>query len=118
MLEPLQVVLLTQGMYYMLTGVWPLIHMGSFLTVTGPKHDLWLVQTVGILVTVIGFVLVTASTSPFIAREVVALAAGSAVGLTFIDANYSLKNRISKVYLLDALGEIILLALLLIALFV
>jgi hypothetical protein len=118
MFEPLQVVLFTQGLYYMLTGAWPLVHMGSFVTVTGPKHDIWLVKTVGILVTVIGFVLLNASFHAFIAPEVIALAAGSAVGLTFIDANYSLKNRISKVYLLDALGEIILLALLVIALYV
>jgi hypothetical protein len=32
----------TQGTYFLLTGVWPLLHMRSFLTVTGPKTDLWL----------------------------------------------------------------------------
>jgi hypothetical protein len=107
-----QTILLFQGLYYAVTGIWPLVHMRSFLTVTGPKHDLWLAKTVGILVLVIGAVLISAALRKETVPEIVALAAGSAVGLTIIDANYSLKNRISKVYLLDAIGEIILLALL------
>ena len=44
----------TQGSYFLLTGVWPLLHMRSFLAVTGPKTDLWLVETVGVLVAAIG----------------------------------------------------------------
>ena len=43
---------LIQGIFYVVTGLWPLIHMPSFLQVTGPKTDLWLVRTVGVLVTV------------------------------------------------------------------
>lgn len=39
-----------QGTYYLLTGVWPFASMGTFLAVTGPKTDLWLVRTVGALV--------------------------------------------------------------------
>jgi hypothetical protein len=39
-----------QGVYYLLTGVWPLPSIGSFQRVTGPKTDLWLVRTVGVLV--------------------------------------------------------------------
>jgi hypothetical protein len=118
MFEPLQVILFIQGIYYALTGVWPLVHMSSFVTVTGPKHDLWLVQCVGILVLAIGFVFISSAARGAIQPEILALSAGSAVGLTGIDISYSLKNRISKVYLLDALGEIILLGLLLVAMFV
>ena len=33
-----------QGLYFFFTSVWPIVHMSSFLAVTGPKHDLWLVQ--------------------------------------------------------------------------
>jgi hypothetical protein len=29
-----------QGAYFLVTGVWPLVHMPSFLAVTGPKTDL------------------------------------------------------------------------------
>ena len=45
---------LLQGIFYVATGVWPLIDIVSFQVVTGPKTDLWLVKTVGVLVTVIG----------------------------------------------------------------
>ena len=38
--------------------------------------------------------------------EVMALAAGAAVGLAAIDVNYSAKGRISKIYLLDAILEL------------
>lgn len=49
-----------QGGFYVVTGVWPLLHLPSFLAVTGPKTDLWLVQTVGGLVAVFGLMLVVA----------------------------------------------------------
>ena len=41
-----------QAGYFVVTGVWPIVHMRSFLAVTGPKTDLWLVKTIGVLVTV------------------------------------------------------------------
>jgi hypothetical protein len=50
-----------QGMYFLLTGVLPLISIRTFEAITGPKTDKWLVQTVGVLVTVIGAVLLLAA---------------------------------------------------------
>ena len=50
-----------QGLYYLITGIWPLVHMESFLAVTGPKTDLWLVQTVGALIAVIGAMLLASA---------------------------------------------------------
>lgn len=32
------------GGYFLLTGIWPLVHRRSFERVTGPKSDYWLVQ--------------------------------------------------------------------------
>jgi hypothetical protein len=49
---------LVQGIYFFLTGVWPLISMRTFLRITGPKTDLWLVKTVGLILAVMGAVLV------------------------------------------------------------
>jgi len=43
-----------QGVYFLLTGIWPLLSMRTFEAVTGPKVDRWLVKTVGVLVAVIG----------------------------------------------------------------
>ncbi len=36
-----------QGLYYTVSGLWPLISLRTFTLVTGPKVDLWLVKTVG-----------------------------------------------------------------------
>lgn len=29
-----------QGTFYLATGIWPLVHIESFVAVTGPKTDL------------------------------------------------------------------------------
>src|SRR5688500_905278 len=42
------------GLYFLATGVWPLLSRRSFERVTGPKADFWLAQTVGILVAGVG----------------------------------------------------------------
>jgi hypothetical protein len=100
---------LIQGLYYLATGLWPIVHIQSFLSVTGPKIDLWLVKTVGVLVAVIGTVLLSASHSRHITDEIILLAAGSALGLAIIDVVYG--RRISPVYLADAAAELCLVAL-------
>jgi hypothetical protein len=97
---------LIQGLFYVATGLWPLIHITSFQLVTGPKTDLWLVKTVGVLVSVIGAVLITAARSRRITNEIVLLATGSALGLAAIDLVYALSGRISAIYLADAVVEI------------
>jgi hypothetical protein len=99
-------VALIQGVFYVATGVWPLVDIVSFQVVTGPKTDLWLVRTVGVLVTVVGAVLISASRRRRITDEIVLLATGSALGLAAIDLIYSLSGRISPIYLADAAAEI------------
>lgn len=39
-----------QAVYYFVTGAWVLVHLQSFMAVTGPKTDLWLVKIVGLLI--------------------------------------------------------------------
>jgi hypothetical protein len=95
-----------QGLYYVATGLWPLVSMRTFERVTGPKADDWLVKTVGVLVTVIGGVLVVAGARGSRAPEVALLGAGSALGLAGIDAVYSLKGVIAPIYLADAALEV------------
>jgi hypothetical protein len=102
--------LLLQGVYYLLTGIWSFVGIRSFQLVTGPKTDLWLVKTVGVLVTVIGGVLIFAARRPRLVPEIPLLGIGSALGLTAIDVIYVARGRISPVYLLDALLELFLAA--------
>src|SRR5687768_1113444 len=95
-----------QGAYYSATGIWPLLHMRSFLAVTGPKKDLWLVETVGLLVTCIGAQLLQSSRSADSARDVRTLAASCAAALAGIETYHVLRRTISPVYLLDAVAEV------------
>jgi hypothetical protein len=96
---------LIQGLFYVATGVWPLVDIASFQMVTGPKTDLWLVRTVGVLVTVVGLVLILAWRRGQVSEEIIVLAVGCALGLAGIDIVYSLSGRISAVYLADAGAE-------------
>ena len=96
---------LVQGVFYAATGLWALVDLDSFMAVTGPKTDRWLVKTVGILVTVIGAVLLLAWRRGQVAAEVVLLAVGSALSLAAIDVIYVSNRTIPPIYLLDAVVE-------------
>ncbi len=96
----------SQGAFYLATGVWPIIHLGSFEAVTGPKTDDWLVKTVGVLVAVIGLILLLAARHRRVTPEIALLGAGSAVGLATIDLVYALSGVIAPIYLADAVVEI------------
>jgi len=97
-----------QSVYYLATGLWPLVSPATFQRVTGPKRDMWLVHTVGLLVTVIGGTLAIASRDPSSMRSapIHGLAIGSALSLATIDAVFVARRRISPVYLLDAVAEL------------
>ena len=99
-----------QGGFSLATGIWPLVGIGSFQRVTGPKVDTWLVKTAGVLIAAVGATLVSAARARRVTPEMPLLAAGCAAGLTAIDVVYVARRRIAPVYLLDALAEVLLLA--------
>jgi hypothetical protein len=88
--------------------VWPLVHVESFLAVTGPKTDLWLVYTVGALIAVVGAVLLAAGRSGRVTPEVALLAVGSALALAAIDVIFVTRGVIDPIYLADAVAEVLL----------
>ena len=96
-----------QGLFWTITGVWPLIHLTSFLWVTGPKEDIWLLYTVSALIIVIGMVLLVAGFRHAVTPEIRWLGIGGALGLIAIDVIYSTRDVIWDVYLWDALAETI-----------
>jgi hypothetical protein len=101
--------LLAQGVYFFLTGVWPVVHMPSFLAVTGPKQDLWLVRTVGLLIAVAALAMIAAGVNGVVNAPVLILALGFAAALAAVDIVYVALGTIAKIYLLDAALEIALL---------
>src|SRR5688572_28129121 len=109
--KPRDLLSVAQGAFYFGTGLWPLFNIESFQKVTGPKRDLWLVKTVGTLISIGGGVMLLAGLRRRTSPETTALAVGSALGLSAIDINYASKKTISKVYLLDAVVELTLVGL-------
>ena len=99
-----------QGVYFIGTGVWPILSPGSFQAVTGPKTDMWLVKTIGALIAVIGGVILSAGVRGTVGAEVAALAAGSSAVLAGSDVIYAGKGRIRKIYLVEAVAEFALIA--------
>jgi len=107
-----------QGLYYLATGVWPLVSIDTFQRVTGRKTDHlvtgreadhWLVMTVGALVTAIALTLLVAAVRRRHPAEVALLAVASAVALTAIDVVYVARSVILPIYLVDAAAEVVLL---------
>lgn len=97
-----------QGLYYFISGIWPLLSITTFQIVTGPKVDTWLVQTVGSLLMVTGIVLVMAAIRRRISLEIIILAIGNAFALTVIEVIFWSNGTISAIYLLDAVVEVLL----------
>ena len=105
-------VLRVQGIYYVISGLWPLFHMASFEAITGPKVDDWLVRMVGLLAAVIGMTLLVAVRRRSRELELLVLAVGSALAFAVVDIWYALGGVISRLYLADAAVELLLVALL------
>jgi hypothetical protein len=95
---------LSQGIFFVASGLWPIVHLRSFEAVTGKKRDKWLVQTVGGLIAAIGgALLVGASERP--SRSLRTLGIASAATLAAADIYFAGKGRISPVYFGDAFIE-------------
>lgn len=95
-----------QGIYYALTAIWPLVHVESFMMVTGPKQDIWLVKTVSVLILSVSLALLYGACYNTDYRLTRLIAVSAALGLTAIDIWYYLQGVIKWVYLLDAFAEL------------
>lgn len=94
-LAPLKkTVIKLQGVYFVVTGIWPVLHIESFMIVTGGKTDIWLVHMVGLLAVTIGISLLFNPKS-------LLLPLCSAISFAAIDLIYVLKDIISPIYLVD-----------------
>ncbi len=94
-----RILLLTQGFYNLVTGVWPLLHVDSFMAVTGPKVDVWLVKMVALLNVSIGVSILSGLRTK---QPTLILAFCTALSFFLIDTYYALVGRIWYVYLVDA----------------
>jgi hypothetical protein len=93
--------------YIFITAVWPLIDIESFMAVTGPKTDIWLVKTVGALLIPVALTMAAHTMIDSDKRPLATLAGCTAVAFISIDVYYALNDTISDVYLADAAIELI-----------
>lgn len=91
-----------QGVYYFLTGAWPLIHVQSFMQVTGYKTDIWLVKTVSVLVLAISFYLFMNLKASRQDPAFYALVLPCTFGIAAVEIFYVVSRVISLIYILDA----------------
>jgi hypothetical protein len=92
-----------QGLYILITAIWPLIDIESFMRVTGPKTDIWLVKTVAVLLIPISVGILLPLISPTHFLQSFMLGLSSAVGLAAIDFYYTINNTIDDIYMWDGI---------------
>ena len=102
----LRYILLFQGVYYLLTAIWPAINLESFMAFAGPKPDRFIFWTVDLLILTIGAAVLFGiwkgelGTAAFL---------GGTAALAFIIVEVAFYGRISPWFLLDFAIEAILL---------
>src|SRR5260370_39961043 len=100
---------LAQGLYYILSSIWPLVGLASYQDVTGHIADAWHVEVMCAMLLVIGGTLCLAAYRKMGTPEVLFLAFGSALGMTAVDIHL-LTRGFSALYFVDALLEVALVA--------
>lgn len=98
--------LIVQSIYTFITGVWPLIHIESFIAATGPKEDIWLVKTVGAMLIPVSFALIAFLWIKASRIPAILLGGLTAVVFAVIDFHYALADVISNVYMLDGILQL------------
>jgi len=98
-------ILFVQSIYYFVTALWPIVSIGTFMMVTGPKTDVWLVKTVAVMILAIAIALFVGAGGAHISKETCTLALLASLGLASIDIYYSLGGTIPAIYLADVPPE-------------
>jgi hypothetical protein len=94
-------VLWFQGIYTLVTALWGLVDIDSFMKVTGPKNDIWLVKTVSAILAAVGLTFISFALQKEKNASAAVLAITSAIALAGIDFHYSSHRVISPVYAVD-----------------
>jgi hypothetical protein len=101
----IRILAVAQVVYIAVTALWPLVDIKSFMEITGPKTDVWLVKTVAALLLPISLTMSTLLYTARDQRSLFVLGASTAAAFLVVDLYYSLNDVISDIYLLDAVIE-------------
>ena len=96
---------LAQGLFYVATGLWPVVHLRSFEAIAGRKRDKWLVRTTGALIAAVGLALLADTRERRKSRVAKTLGIASASALGAADLYFVATGQIPRIYLADAAAE-------------
>ena len=102
-----RVLLWVQGVYTALTTLWGLVDIDSFMAVTDPKTDVWLVKTVSAVLLALGLTLITYALVRSHTLPAIVLSGLTSAGLAIIDFYYSGRRVISPIHALDSVVEVL-----------
>ena len=102
-----RIILWFQGIYTILTAIWALVHIKSFMWISGWKTDVWLVKTVSVLLICISIPWLMAACKKKYSAEVITLSVTCAIGLAAIEFYYSVTHVISPVYAMDGALQLV-----------
>lgn len=102
-----RILVLIQATYTLATAVWPLVDIDSFMVVTGYKHDVWLVTTVGALLIPVALCLYAHLYFNSDRRTAIVLGSFTALAFACIDFYYALNDVISDIYMADGVAQLI-----------
>jgi hypothetical protein len=100
-----------QAGYTLFTAIWPIVHIESFMEVTGYKTDIWLVKTVGALLIPVAACLLSYIVIKSDRRPGAILGTLTCIAFISVDFFYATADVISDVYLLDGAVHVIFLSL-------
>ena len=103
----LNILLGVQGIYTLITAVWPLLDIESFMLVTGPKTDIWLVKTVAVVLLPIALLFIVNIYKPSHPLHITVVGLTCSVGLAAIDFYYTANGTISWIYAVDGVLELV-----------
>ena len=99
------VTLTVQGLYYIISGAWPVVHRSSFDMVTGTHADPKLVIAVGLIAVAVGAALLAAVRQSFVPRTTWMVAVGAAMAFMVVDIWYVAGVVIPRMYVADAIAQ-------------
>jgi len=100
--------LILQSLYYLFTGLWPLLHMLSFSAESGPKANEWLLKTeIMLIVCIIAAFMIDLYTRRY-TTSIVFLAISSSIGFLYIDLWHTLFHGMTGIYLIDSATHLVL----------
>jgi anti-sigma-K factor RskA len=104
--KPFSLLLTVQGVYILVTALWALVDIDSFMWVSGPKTDIWLVKTVAVVLVSIGLALLFAVRERQPPLSIKVLGLTNAAGLAVIDFYYTSNGTIKWVYAADGVLQV------------